>query len=408
MGTSDAEDLIAYLDAEVTFFDAPLAIGSYKGEVAAMKLQGAGLGFAGLKLDLLELAEAAVVRGEAGYEVAAEQQNAFLTHTVAGVLDIDGEQEFVIGLELVLVDLKVAIFEGGIAEAIAEFPLERYAGIVVVGAFHRSSGMFARLIVIVHEGVDFLGIGIRKTTAEVGIATEQVGQSVATGVAGEKDVDHGLGQGFDVGNNARTTLVEDKHHGLAGLGQGFHQIALVLAEGEVGKVTGSFAIGVFTDTGYNNIGTGSGSHGFLYLGFVFLPVSALFVIGNALFEDDVVLAILLAKGFVNGIVCTGKLVGYMTLPGIAPTAIEAAHLIGIGAGKKNFLSWSERKDAVGVLQQHHGFFGTLKGCMGKSFGGEFGIVGAEGIGLVEESEAVLEAKDTASGSSALDLLPLIP
>ena len=270
MGTSDAEDLIAYLDAEVSFFEAPLAIGSYKGEVAALKFQGDGLGFAGLEFNFLKLAEAAVVRGEAGYEVAAEQQNAFLTHPIAGVLDIDGEQEFVIGLELVLVDLKVAIFEGGIAEAIAEFPLERYAGIVVVGAFHRSSGMFAGLIVIVHEGVDFLGIGIRKAATEVGIATKQVGQGIATGVAGEKDVDHGLGKGFDVGYNARTTLVQDKYHGLPSLGQGFYQIALVLAEGEVGKVTRGFAIGVFTDTGYNNIGTGGGSHGFLYLGFVFL------------------------------------------------------------------------------------------------------------------------------------------
>ena len=48
------------------------------------------------------------------------------------------------------------------------------------------------------------------------------------------------------------------------------------------------------------------------------------IIGNTLVQDDILLAILIAECLIDGIVLAGKLIGTMTLPGIAPSTVQVS------------------------------------------------------------------------------------
>ena len=343
------------------------------------------------------MTQTTVVRCEACHEVGTEEQDAFLAHASTGILHIHAEYKFVIGHEIGLVHLEIAIFILIIAQAITECPLEAHLSIVVVGTFHGFADVFGRLVVVVNQRVYFLRIGVRHTSAEVGITTQEICQGIATIITREKDVHHRLGQRFDIGNDAGTATVQYQYNRLAGLGQCLHEVTLVLAESKVGQVTRSFAIRVFADTCHDDVRTAGCCYGLAYLRFVFVPIIALFIVGHALFEDDIVGTEFVAHGFVDGVVCTGKLVGQMTLPSIAPSTVQASHLIGVRTGHKDALALGQREKAGFVLQENHGFFGTLSSCLSKFLASELRIVFVVGIRLVEQTEAILQAKD-ATGS----------
>ena len=105
--------------------------------------------------------------------------------------------------------------------------MQRYFGIIVVGTSH-GSNLFAHLVVVVGQRVDFAGIGVRQFCAEVGIAGKQVGKSVPTVVAREQDVYHGLAKWFDVGHETWAAFVEHEHDRFASGSQSLYEVALVL------------------------------------------------------------------------------------------------------------------------------------------------------------------------------------
>ena len=61
--------MCADLEEEVTLFEGPAAVGTYEGEGLGRELEGDGLGLAWLEGDLREVAQALVVRNDAGDEV---------------------------------------------------------------------------------------------------------------------------------------------------------------------------------------------------------------------------------------------------------------------------------------------------------------------------------------------------
>ena len=98
-------------------------------------------------------------------------------------------------------------------------------------------------------------IGERHLSAEVGVASKQVGKCIATIVAGQHDVDYGFCQWNNIVNDTWTTLIQYQNDWLSGCSKSFYQITLVFRHGQVGQITRSFAVRVFSDAGNNHIGT---------------------------------------------------------------------------------------------------------------------------------------------------------
>ena len=161
---------------------------------------------------------------------------------------------------------------------------------------------------------------------------------------------HGFCQRLDVGNEARASLVEYQHEGLARSGQLLHQLALILREPQVVQVARSLAIAVLADAGHNDVGIVGGGYRLFNLGSILLVVSAVLVVGDTLLKDDVVGSELVAESLVDGVVALSKVFSLRALPRVAPSAVQATHLVGIGAGEQNILAKGERQDVVLVLQ----------------------------------------------------------
>ena len=222
-GDSQGSDL----QEEVTLFEGPAAVGTYEGEGLGGELEGDGLGLTWLEGDLREVTQALVVWYDAGHEVRGIQQHGFLSSTRTCILYIDSDSKDIVGSERSLVHLQVRILIGGIADAIAEGPLQRYLGIVVIGAFHRTH-LLRDLIVVGVEGIDLTRIGVRHLGREVHVAGKEVDEGIGTVVAWDEDIHHRLGEGFDIGDEARTAFIQDQDNRLARLGEGLHEVALVL------------------------------------------------------------------------------------------------------------------------------------------------------------------------------------
>ena len=174
-----------------------------------------------------------------------------------------------------------------------------------------------------------------------------------------------------------------------------YQVALVLAERQVRQVTRSLSVGILADAGHDDVDILSGTDCSLNVGRVFLPVFALLVVGNTLTEHYVLLTIFVAKSLVDGIVLLGKLIRAMTLPRVAPSTVQTAHLVGVGTRNEQFLSFGKGQDIAFVLQQHHAFNGSVKCQLRKLLATELRIV-LESLGrMLVESQSLLHAKNTA-------------
>ena len=135
----DTHHLIAHLDAEVARLEDPVTIIFNVGEVTRREREGDRLRLARLEFHLGELTEAADIGRRGGHEVAREEQDSLLAYARAGVLDIDREGEVVAVAEVLSRGTEIGVGEGGVAQAVAEGPLDVGDSIVVVGTSHRGS-----------------------------------------------------------------------------------------------------------------------------------------------------------------------------------------------------------------------------------------------------------------------------
>ncbi len=87
------------LNSELPFFEYPLAVVVHESEVARFDRQSHCFSFAGLEFDFLKRAQAAIIRCQRRYHISAEKHHNLLAGTVAGVGDIDCENEVVINIE---------------------------------------------------------------------------------------------------------------------------------------------------------------------------------------------------------------------------------------------------------------------------------------------------------------------
>ena len=77
--------------------------------------------------------------------------------------------------------------------------------------------------------------------------------------------------------------------------------------------------------------------------------------------------------------------------------MQTAHLVGIGAGEQNLLSFGQRQDVVLILQQHLRLLGGQQGLLGKLIRTELLVAFSASIRLVEQIQAILHAQDAAHG-----------
>ncbi len=87
----------------------------------------------------------------------------------------------------------------------------------------------------------------------------------------------------------------------------------------------------------------------------------------------------------------------MSLPGVAPSTVEAAHLVGIGSCEQDACAFPQGQHVVFILQQHHALYGSLVGALGKLLTAELRIVFELLSRTVEKPEAVFHSQDTAHG-----------
>ena len=381
-------------DAEVALFQAPLAIGPYKGQAGGGNLKGHRLGLTGIQGNLLEGAEALDIGDEGGHKVGAVHQHGFLTGNTARIGYVHRHLEYIIGLKLGGRDLEVAVSKLGITEAEAEGPLHVHHSIIVIGAFH-SLAVLGHLVVVGMEGVDVLGIGEGQLTGEVLVSGQEGGQGVGSIVGRQHHIYHSLGQRLNVSNEAGTAFVKDEDDGFAGGGQGLHQLLLVGREIEVVHIAGGLAVGVLTHAGHNDIGLVSGHNGLLDAGSVFLlPQHRGLVVHHAGLVAHLAREALL-QGFLDGVVLRGKLIG-CTLPAVAPATIEGAQAVGVGAGDQDALRTLEGQDAVYVLEENLRFHGGVIGLAGKGGRSKLGIFAVPG-GVLKQTQTDLQTQDTAYG-----------
>ncbi len=98
----------------------------------------------------------------------------------------------------------------------------------------------------------------------------------------------------------------------------------------------------------------------------------------------------------------------MSLPSVAPSAVEAPHLVGVRSCEQYPRSLSKRQYAVAILQKNHALHSTLVRELCKLPASELRIVLQLLRGLVEESQTVFHPQyasygivDAAHGDSAL-------
>ena len=77
--------------------------------------------------------------------------------------------------------------------------------------------------------------------------------------------------------------------------------------------------------------------------------------------------------------------------------MQAAHLVGIGTGEQNLLTFGQRQDAALVLQQNLRLFSGLQRFLGKLIATELLVALSTGVGLVKQVQAVFHAQDAAHG-----------
>ena len=208
--------------------------------------------------------------------------------------------------------------------------------IVVVGTGH-GADLLAYLVVVGVERVDLSWICVWHLGREVCLTAQQVCQCIGTVVAGQEDIDDGLGQWFDVGDESWTAFIQHKDDGFAGFGQCLNQVTLIVGQPEVVKVARSFGVRVLTDASNDDVGLLGGTDGAVYLRLVFFVVLSLLVVGDTLLEDNVFLTIFITEGLVDGIVLFCQVLGLGPLPCVTPAAVQTAHLVGIGASEKDSL-----------------------------------------------------------------------
>ena len=130
---------------------------------------------------------------------------------------------------------------------------------------------------------------------------------------------------------------------------GFHQSKLVGRDVQVSKVARSLAIGVFTDTCHNIIHIGGCRNGLFYFRLVFLPISAILLVGDAGLITHVTDTEFLLHSFKNRVVTRSKTVGKITLPAITPASVKATHAIGVRSRHKYFLAFRNGKGVICVF-----------------------------------------------------------
>ena len=273
----------------------------------------------------------------------------------------------------------------------AEGPLHVHDGVVVVGAVH-GFAVLGDFVVVGVQGVDVLGIGERQPAGEVLVAAQQGSQGVGTEVGGQHYIHHCGGQRLNVANQARTALVQNQDDGLAGTGQGSHQLLLGLGKVQVVHVAGGLAIGIFAYANHHHVCTAGGGHGLANAGSILgLPVGTLQILHAGLIAH--VLETVL-QGLHDGIVLRHKRVG-IALPTIAPAAVERTQGIGVGPGNQDAGAFLEGKNAV-ILEQDLALQGGGVRFPGKLLGAEL-RVGIVPNGLVEQAQAHLQTQDAAHG-----------
>ena len=331
----------------------------------------------------------------------AVEQHTLLAGTSPSVADIHTDAEHIVRTEGRFLHTEVGIGVGGIAQSGTEGPLHINLSIVVISSGHGAYALTG-FVVVGGKGVGESGIGEGKLATEVGITGEQVGQGFSTIVRRKHGVHYTSSEGFDVGNNARAAAAEHQHEGFAGFTEGMHQTFLVFREIEVRKVTGSLAIAGLADAADNDICRGSGKGSLFDAGgLVGIPLR-IAVVGHGIFHTchiaDAVLSELLLHRLQDGlVVLSHKLVGAVALPGIAPSAIEAAERIGVRSGDKDALSGLQRQHVVLVLQQHDALFGGLTADVGKFLAAELRIFRGIPGRMLEEPEAVFQAQYACHG-----------
>ena len=134
---------------------------------------------------------------------------------------------------------------------------------------------------------------------------------------------------------------------------------LVFGKSEVSKVSGGLAVGVLAYAGDDDVSPAGGCNRLVDAVDYLVLIISLFVVAHALLEGDVGCSELIAEGLVNGVVLLGKVLG-TALPCIAPASVEAAHLVGIWAGKEDAYTLAERKHTF-VLEKN---LGLLRGGQG--------------------------------------------
>ena len=118
---------------------------------------------------------------------------------------------------------------------------------------------------------------------------------------------------------------------------------------------------------------------------------------HALFQNHIVGTKLVAHSLIDGVVLLSKLISLMPLPSVAPTAIEAAHSVGIRSGDENLHALLEREKVVVVLEQHFALLGSAGSKIGVLLAAEIRIVLEAVVRLVEEVKAVFQSKNAAHG-----------
>ena len=220
------------------------------------------------------------------------------------------------------------------------------------------------------QGIDMLGISERQLAGEVLVSGQKGRKSICTVVGRQQNIYYSLCKGLDVADKAGTALVQNKHYRLTCSGKSLYQFLLVGRKVKVVHIARSLTIRILSDTSDNHICATSGSNCAGDAGSILcLPVSTGFV-NYAWFITNILKTGL--HGLQNSIVLRSEVIG-ITLPGIAPTAIQSTHRVGIGTGNEYALRTLERQYTL-ILEQNLGLYGSCIRLLCKTLRGKLLVI----------------------------------
>ena len=273
-------------------------------------------------------------------------------------------------------------------------PLGIHTGVIVVFPLH-SGHILGHLVVVRSITRSVLRPGEWKLGAEILIPAYQGGKGIGPIVAREHHSHKGGGERLKFPYHARSPSAVGYDYRLAALRKHFEHFLLLGGQIEVLPVSRSLTVALLSYAGDDNIAPGGSLAESLEVGrLLLIPVVSVF---RGIFHSRTIAHLTrepALQGLQYRVVWCGLTGRPVSLPGVGPASVDAAHGIGVGTAYEYLLPLPQRQHSI-VFEQHFALDSRPVRAGFELRGSEIVVCLRIPDRMLEEAEAHLQAQHAA-------------